>query len=351
MRKYIAICLCILMCVCCFSSCRTSRMECAPPDGANLNYNNIGFGRDYWLDSDSYCYLSTSLLREYYIIDEHSKAKIASSGGNGGGSIQKYGQEIYMLHEVDSIDDENSTYELNLYNIHSAKTITLTSISNCRTFLVLDGTVYYLEYSWGHISKTSTLKKYSIDSKKHETIKERIISFGVIENSIFYLVEESGNVVVYQYNDESGDSVRQGDFYLGEDDIWNLQEIEGVSYTSDYLLFKIANYEMEASSKIFKYSFQNNSLIVMDFDEYIDHFISYNHCSYFTSYNENTDISKLYKMNNHTDEIVQLQTIEGMCASLFVCSDNGAYVYELKDSDLNYYSNETNSNPFTIINQ
>ena len=61
--------------------------------------------------------------------------------------------------------------------------------------------------------------------------------------------------------------------------------------------------------------------------------------------------SKLYKMNNATDEITQLQTIKGMCASLFVCSDNGTYVYELKDCDLNYYSNEPNASPITVVNQ
>ena len=56
-------------------------------------------------------------------------------------------------------------------------------------------------------------------------------------------------------------------------------------------------------------------------------------------------------MDNNTNEIVQLQTIKGLCASLFVCSDNGTYVYEFEDCDLNYYSNEPNSDPITIIDE
>ena len=350
MKKILSIYLCILMCVCCLSSCDASRMECAPPDGANMNYNNIGFGRDYWLDNDSYCYLSTSLSRVYYIIDEHSKTRIGSNGGYGGGSIQKYGNKIYMLHCVDNVDDYNSTYELKLYDVNFAETTMLTSINNCETFLVLDETVYYLEYSWVNDSKISTLKKYSVDSKKHETIKEKIISFGIKENSVFYLAEENNEISIYKYNAESESSIKQGEFYLDEDYILELQELEAVSYTPDYLLFKIPNYENVTSSKIFKYSFKNNDLISIDFDEFIDNFISYNSYSYFTTYNKNSDISKLYKMDNNTNEIVQLQTIKGLCASLFVCSDNGTYVYEFEDCDLNYYSNEPNASPITVVN-
>ena len=351
MKKFIAIGLFILILECFLSSCTASKLECSPPDGANINYNNIGFGGDYWLDNDSYCYLSASLSRVYYIIDEHSKTKIGSNGGYGGGSIQKYGNKIYMLHCVNNVDDYNSTYELNLYDVNSAETTMLTSINNCETFLVLDETVYYLEYSWVNDSKISTLKKYSVGSKKHETIKEKIISFGVKETSVFYLTEENDKVSIYQYNDETKSSTRQGEFYLDKDDIWRLQEIEAISYTPDYLLFKISKYENETSSKIFKYSFENNSLISIDFDDCVNNFISYNNCSYFTTYNEKTDVSKLYKINNNTNEIIQLQTIKGMCSSLFVCSDNGTYVYELEDCNLNYYSNEPNSDPITIMDE
>ncbi len=351
MKTNITICLCILICICCMSSCGASKLECAPPDGANLNYNNIGFGGDHWLDSKSYCYLSASLIRTYYMVNENSKTRIDSNGGYGDGIIQKYGDKIYMLHCIDNVDVNNSTYELNLYNVSSSKTTTLTSINNCKTFLILSETVYYSEYSWINDSKIITLKKYSIASKEHTTIEEKIISFGVKENSVFYLTEENDMISIYKYNDETNSSIKQGEFSLDKDAVWYLQEIESISYTSDYLLFKIPKYENETSSKIFKYSFDSNSLISIDFDGYVDNFVAYNNYSYFTTYNDNTDISKLYKINNVINEIVQLQTINGMCASLFVCSDDGAYVYELKDCDLNYYSNEPNSNPIRIINQ
>ena len=339
------------MCVCCLSSCDASRMECAPPDGANINYNNVGFGGSYWLDSDSFCYLSSSWPRAYYIVDQNSKTRIGSNGGYRGGKIQKHGDKIYMLYKVDVVDVHNSIYRLDLYNVSSAETTTLTSINNCDTCFVLEDTVYYSEHSWIDDSKISTLKKYSIDSNEHEIIKEKFISFGVIENSVFYLTEENGKVAIYKYNDETKSSIRQGEFYLDEDEIWCVQETSPISYTPDYLLFKIPKYENETSSKIFKYSFKSSSLSFIDLDEYVDNFISYHDYSYFTAYNDNTDISKLYKMNNATDEITQLQTIKGMCASLFVCSDNGTYVYELKDCDLNYYSNEPNSDSITVVNE
>ena len=351
MKKILSIYLCIFMCVCCLSSCTTSKMECNPQDNANINYNNIGFGGGYWLDNNSFCYLSSSLTRKYYIIDAISKTQIGSNGGYGDGNIQKYGDKIYMLHCIDNVDEYNSSYELNLYDIASSKLTMLTSINNCNTFLVLNETVYYSEYGWINDSKITTLKFFLSNSSQHKTIKENIISFGVKEGSIFYLTNENGKISIYKYNVESESSIKQGEFYLDEDYILELQELQAVSYTPDYLLFKIPNYENETSSKIFKYSFKNNALISIDFDEYIDNFISYNNYSYFTTYNENSDISKLYKMDNNTNEIVQLQTIKGLCTSLFVCSDNGTYVYELNDCDLNYYSNEPNSNPIRIVNQ
>lgn len=350
MKKILSIYLCIFMCVCCLSSCTASKMECAPPDGANINYNNIGFGGGYWLDNNSFCYLSSSLTRKYYIIDAISKTQIGSNGGYGDGKIQKYGDKIYMLHCIDNVDEYNSTYELNLYDIASSKLTMLTSINNCNTFLVLNETVYYSEYGWINDSKITTLKNFSSNSSQHKTIKENIISFGVKEGSIFYLTNENGKISIYKYDDQTNSSIKEGGFYLADKGLWYLDDVN-VSYTSDYLLFKLPEYENETSSKIFKYSFGSNSLISIDFSGYIDNFIAYNDHSYFTTYNDTNNNSKLYKMDNFTNEIIQLQEINGMCASLFVCSDSGTYVYELNDCDLNYYSNEPNSNAIRIVNQ
>ena len=249
MKRIIAISLCVLMCVCCFSSCASSRLECLPPDGANLNYNNadsVGF----WLTSDSVCYTETPIFSShYYLAQQDSNTKI---GWGDGAKIQRYGNQIYILNDADNIDEENTTRKLKLYNVDSKKTTTLTSMNNCYKFLVLDETVYYSDYSWVDGYKVWTLKKYSTVSGEHETIKEKIVSFGVIKNDIFYLSDENDKIIIYKYDSNTEASIEQGEIYLSKEDILRLPDFGDVSYTPNYLLLNISD---EPASRIFKYSF------------------------------------------------------------------------------------------------
>ena len=345
MKKNLFICLCVLVCVCCLSSCSFSALECMPDD-INMNYNNIRNRNGYWLTSDSVCYLSSSLFPTYYCVNKSSRINLGMSGGYGTGSVQRYRNKIYILNQTDFVDERNSVFELKLYDIDSAKTTFLFSINNCEKFLVLDEDIYYSEYNWTNHTRVSTLKRYCIDSNEHEILGEQVLSFGVIDNNVFYLAEENGQIVVSQYNDETKSSIVKGAFSLGAEEIYNLKEYGEVSYTSSYLLFTITDYETEISNVV-KYSFESNSLTSIKLDGYSNVFVAYNTCSYFIVYNEDADISELYKLNNNTDEITRLQKISGQCG-LFVGSDNGVYVYEHNDCILNYYSDKANSRP-TIV--
>ena len=283
------------------------------------------------------------------MIDHNKKTSLGFNGGYGVGDIQQYGNEVYMLNMVNNVDERNSTYEIKRYDVDSEKTTILCSINNCRKFFVLNKTIYYSEYTITDDDRILTLKTYSPELNKHETVKESIISFGVIENSVFYLSEENGRIVISQYNNNTKTSHAKGDFFLEQEDIDRFKDFPSVTYAPNYLFFDITNYETE-ESKTFKYSFASNDLVPLQFDEHtsISLPIPYNAYSYFKIYNENTNVTELYQMNNETNEILQLQTIKGVC-SLFVGSDNGVYVYELDNCNINYFSNEPNSKPITVF--
>lgn len=350
MKKLAALCLCLLVCLCCLPSCGSSELKSIPPDGATINYNNTVSNNGYWLSSNSVCYLTTPVFHTYsYLIDQDSKTQIKSLGKSCR-AIQRYGSKIYMLTAIDNTDEQNSICELMVYDVDKKETSILTSINNlnpCERFLVLDRTLYYSTYRWNDTAFISTLKKYSIDTQTHETVKDDIISFGVINGSIYYLAKENESVNVCKYSSDSA-HIKQGEFILANDDIETLKQLSDASYTQKYIMFALSDYISESeTSRIFKYSFEDNSLKVIEFNGYINNFISYDNRSYFTTHNEMSAVGKLYMIENDTEQITLLQTLNGAYISIFVCSDNGAYVYE--DNGLNYYSEKANSSPIFIF--
>lgn len=342
MRK---IAIVIFSCLLFLCSCSTDSTTYKNQELIAMNYNNITNYCDFWLTTDSICYLEDSLIQKYFMVEKNSKTKIGVNNGYGFGKIQKYEEKIYMLDMVSFINERNSKYELKLYDIDSKTIKKVCSVMNCENFLVLDEVIYYLENSWVDDVPTLTLKKFSIDLEEHTTIRSSVVSFGVIEDSLCYVVKDNNRIVIFKYNAESGASVKCGEFLLDED---NTKMFDGfffnnlrVSYTRNTVFFSSIDYENETST-IFSYSFQQNALSNRKVEGYIEGFVSYNDNSYFIISSEKSNNSELYKLNNKTDEITKITEIQGE-GSLFVGSDEGVYVLRNKDNNLVFYSNEGNT--------
>ena len=322
-------------------SCSTSNTIYEESEIIGMNYNNISNYNGFWLTSDSICYLDGSIIQNYYLIDKNAKTKICTSSGYGSGKVQRYGNKIYILDEDDFVNECNSKFKLKVYDVNSKETTTIFSIKNCDNFLVLDDDIYYLEYSWENNERSLTLKKYSDNSNNHDTIKNEVLSFGVIKNNIFYIVEEENNIVVFRYDNETKSSIRSGEFSSETINAKNFTDSVRVSYTDEYLLFSWIDYENE-KSEILKYSLKNNTINSITVEGYMDGFISYDNCSYFIISNEQSNNSELYKFNNDTHEINKITEFLGE-GSLFVGSDEGAYVLEYNSNVLKYYSDQGDS--------
>ena len=341
MIKKLIIYLFVFICLLRLCSCSTSTTTYEESEKIGMNYNNISNYNGFWLTSDSICYLDGSIIPKYYLIDKNAKTKICMSSGYGSGKIQRYDNKIYILDEVDFVNECNSKFKLKVYDVNLKETTTIFSIKNCDNFLVLDGDIYYLEYSWENNVRVLTLKKYSDNLNKYDTIKNGILSFGVIKNNIFYIAEEENNIVIFRYDNETKSAIRSGEFSLESINAKNFTDNVRVSYTDDYLLFSWIDYKSE-KSEILKYSFKNNTLNNITVEGYIDGFISYDNCSYFIISYERSNNSELYKFNNDTNEIFKIAKFLGE-GCLFVGSDKGAYVLEYNSNVLKYYSDQGNS--------
>lgn len=337
MKKIVAL---IFSCLLFMCSCSVEPTTYKNKEVININYNNITNYCDFWMTTDSICYLEDSLVQTYFMVDKNSKIKIGTNNGYGFGKIQRYEEKIYMIYESDSIDEYNSKFELKCYDNNAKKSEVICSVKNCDNFLVLDESIYYSEYTWINDFRKLTLKRFSIDSKEYTTIEDNVISFGVIDNCLYYVAEEDNLIMVLKYDIENEESIRCGDFLAEEFDVKTINNMK-VSYTQNNIFFSWIDYENETST-ILKYSFGQNALNRTKMEGYIDGFVSYKANSYFIISSEKSDNSELYMLNNKTDEITKITEIQGE-GSLFVGSDDGVYVLRNKDNNLVFYSNYGNT--------
>ena len=338
MKWKIAVCMFVILFL---TSCSKNSNFYTPQDGIGMNYNNISSYNDFWLTNDSFCYLNNSLIQEYVLVNESSKTKIGTNNGYGFGKIQKYKDRIYMLNECRAIDDYNSEYELKLFDIKSGKTFSICSIRNCDNFFILNDVLYYLEYKWTEKGRSLALKEYVFDSCQENTIANDVLSFGVVEDSVFYVVGKNDAITIFEYDNELESSIECGKFALEIIGACEIKNSLKVSYTPKCLLFSWVDYKTETSI-VLKYSFKDGILNKMHIEGCIDGFISYNEFSYFIVYYEQQSNSKLYKFDNTTNEITQIAHIVGE-GSLFVGSDDGAYVLENTSGFLKYYFEQGSS--------
>lgn len=336
MKKIVALIFSCLFFVC---SCSAEPATYKNQENVNMNYNNITNCTHFWLTTDSICYSKDILSLNWFLTDKYSTEKIDEIVSCN--HVQIYGEKIYLLDSVSFVDERNSKYELKAYDVDFKKTEKVCSLENCENFLLLDEVVYYSENTWTDDIPELTLKKFSINSNKHAVIGSGVVSFGVIDDSLCYVVKDNNRMVIFKYNAENGTSVNCGEFsseeiQMPDDDYFFLNNLK-VSYTPDYLYFTWIDYENETST-ILSYSFEQNTLKNRKIEGYIDGFASYDANSYFIVSSEKTGNSELYMLKNKTDEITEITEIQGE-GSLFVGSDEGVYVLKHKDNNLVFYSN------------
>lgn len=79
----------------------------SPQGTINFNYNNISANNSFWMTNENICYLEDFLYQCYSTVTEKEKSIICANSGYGFGTVQQYGDSIYMLDEIKFIDEVN----------------------------------------------------------------------------------------------------------------------------------------------------------------------------------------------------------------------------------------------------
>ncbi len=335
-------CLLLMLSLC---SCSTKDTVYNNTETIELNYNNISNHCELALSTDRMCYLNNYLIQPYFMADKDSKSIIGLNGGYGDGKVQIYGNKIYMMHiyKTSQTDDK---YELKCYDVDTKKTEKICEVKNLNNFLILDETLYYLEESGvGTPYYALTLKEYSFGAENHSTVKDNVIAFGVKDNSLHYVIEENGKIAIMCYDAEIEASVKCGEFSVdGFKPETHYLYPTYVSFTSSGVFFKWGN-QKDGKTVVTKYSFAENTAENIAFDGYIEYFISFDKNTYFIlsdEWYEESAESVLFVLDNATNEYTEIAKFQGN-GSLFVGSDNGAYVSIYNDDSVVYYSNDGES--------
>lgn len=329
--------LCLSVCLCSCSGNKSTLYS--PQETINFNYNNISTKNAFWMTNENLCYLEDYLFQDYYMVTEKEKIRICGNGGDGFGIIQQYGDLLYMLDEKDIIDKNNFHYLLKVYDIKTKKTENITVLKNCDNFLLLNETVFYLQYDWSQNNRKLSLQSYSLDLDTQTTIKNDVLSFGVIDDHLVYATKEKSIVSIFMHDEGNMSSEKIGEFSIESSDDVAFNDDISFCYTSDYVLVEYTDYE-NASSTIWKYQFATNDVGQVSFDGCINDFISYDKYSYLAiSEDENTDINCIYRLSNDSNELFKIGQIDGGC-DLFVGSDEGTYALRHQDATFIYFTNQ-----------
>ena len=105
MKKIFVLIVLYLLLMC---SCSSKFSAYGNQEKISMNYNNITNYCNFWMTTDSICYLEDSLVQKYFLVDKNFKTKISENKGYGFGKIQRYNEKIYMLDESNNIDEYNS---------------------------------------------------------------------------------------------------------------------------------------------------------------------------------------------------------------------------------------------------
>lgn len=323
--------LCIITTLCLCSCSFESGLKYNPQDDITLNYNNVNTLPNFWLTNEGYSFLEHNFIQSYYTVTKNGKKRLTSNSGYVSGGIQQYDNIFYMF----EYSEQPNVYLLKSYDARSKKTTELTTVQNYMNYLVLDGNVYYLHQNLKNVS----LSEYSVNIRKTVQISQSVIAFGVMNDSLVFMTKEKSNLLIFRYS--SGEIIKLAELPVAKEYInLLLYEKIKVSFTSSRLL--IAINVNNKKSAILNYKLDTGECTTMEFDGYIENFVAYDKNSYLTLVDmQMTGNSEIYKIYNDTNVQINIGQFVGN-SSMFVGSDNGAYVLEYDSSDLFYYSENQN---------
>lgn len=287
------------------------------------------------MNNDSVLFSDGETLQSFCLADKDGKRAIAPNYGKEG-KIQQYEDTVYMLETINNTDQKNSEYLLKSHNLKTQQTVEIMVLKNVCNFFVFKDNVFLKTYKAQDEGMVFYLKRLDLNSKKTEIICDNVMSFGVIEDKITYLVAENEKIKIGQYFAEKGTKTVLGAIPLKSGTYNSAFDMNYYAFTKDNII--IASNSADNTALIHVYSNQTKLVQTLKRENSIISLAAGEGYSYFMEKSKDGSKSFVYKMNNNAAEALEIGEIEGVAEGVFVGSDEGAYVKTA--NAINFYAED-----------
>ena len=299
-----------------FASCANQKIDYynMSEQSISLNYNNISsMACGWWVDSDCILDVQHNFFFDVYMTTEKGRTKIGTT--SHGIRPQKYGDVAYWL-EV----EYPSSMRLIGYNTVTKESQRMVTVDgeDVHGYLILDEILYAITAPAVELEYDRTLQAVSMKTNESVVIAKNVISIGVVDGSLRYVMVSEMVYEIYQYDFETQTSVAVGSFRLDEEEFPSAPGLLDVNFTSKYLLFTT---DMQTPMI---YDIERNTVDRLEAMSELDSMIAFESCAFMLQQKESE--TTLFHFTIESRELKEIATFDTLDVGLFVTSDHDAYV-------------------------
>ena len=327
MKKLLVIMLAFILCISLAGCGKTVWYE--PQDNININYNNCSSKNIYrvWMSDDTMYSLDTVLFsNRYYALSGKNVKEIPAIHNGYADLIQVYDNVAYLADYPVGYD-----HYLHAYDLDAGTDTELITVTNLDTYFVLGENLYYSS----HGSYALSLFSYALADGTTTEISHSILSFGVINHKLAYVVQEDNTFSIFTYDSTEKESVPIGKFE--RDATYSESVSDCVNFTSQYVVFVVENYQSDVT-KLVVYHLESGEISEITIEDITYDITAYEEYVFVTTTDYSSDDSNdwesfIYRICLKDGTKEQIGQLYGGL-SIYVASDECVYV--LPDNEDEY---------------
>ena len=331
MRKSLLIALALVLCISLAGCEKTVWYE--PQDNININYNNCSSKNIYrvWMSDDTLYYSDSTLFSsQYYALSGKNVKKIPAIHKGYADLIQVY-DNVAHLAENPSGDYHN----LHAYDLDTETDTDLITVTCLDTYFVLGQNLYYSSYYGG--DDCHPLFSYALVDGTTTEITHSILSFGVINNALAYVVQEDNAFSIFTYDPLKNESVPIGNFERAA--TYSESVSDCVNFTSQYVIFEVENYQ-SVVTKLVIYHLESGEVSEITIEDSTCDITAYEEYVFVTTTDYSSDDSNdwesfIYRICLKDGTKEKISQVYGEI-NIYVASDECVYVTPYADEDYLY---------------
>ncbi len=333
MKKLLVVVLALILCISlagCQNSCWYN-----PQDNININYNNISSKNIYrvWMSDDTMYYLDTVLFsNRYYSLSGKRTERIPENYSGYADLIQVYDNVAYLADYPEGYD-----HYLHAYDLDTGTDTELITVTSLDAYFVLGQNLYYSAYGGDDQDVALSLHSYALADGTATEISHSILSFGVINNALAYVVQEDNAFSIFIYDPIEKESVPIGKFE--RDATYSESVSDCVNFTSQYVVFVVEDYQ-SGVTKLVVYHLESGEVSEITIEDITYDITAYEEYVFVTTTDYSSDDSNdwesfIYRICLKDGTKEQIGQLYGGL-NIYVTSDECVYVLPANEDEYVY---------------